>query len=225
MPSSLSAILPIRNAPSLLAAAVTELLEVLTELTRPAELIVVDDGSTDATIEVAYELPPRFPQVRVVRHSRSRGRAEALRTGLSEACGEVVFFQDAGCTLAIDELPKLWRAAARHEIVIGRADPSADPRRADAEAGASGNYQFARRAALRRIAAAFCDEQSLRQVLTRLGLPWHEMAVRARRRRHDLFQASAPAPVPAVPTRADQPEKPAGRPNYLARLRAFALGE
>ena len=56
--------------------------------------LIIDDGSTDATSEVAHELTHHYPQVRVVRHGTSLGREAAIRTGLKRSQGEVVVMRD-----------------------------------------------------------------------------------------------------------------------------------
>ena len=51
----------------------------------------MDDASTDATEQAAYDLVCQFSQVRVVRHGRRLGMAEAIQTGLQLSEGEAVF--------------------------------------------------------------------------------------------------------------------------------------
>ena len=82
MEYSLSALLPVHNAQATLAATVHEFLEILPEVTPRFEVVIADDGSTDATIEVADELATCYPQVSAVRHARRLGRVAAIRTEL-----------------------------------------------------------------------------------------------------------------------------------------------
>ena len=74
MSQSLSVILPVRNAEQKLADKVDDLLEVVADLSSELELIVVDDGSTDNTEEVAMELCRRFPQVEFLRRAEQSGQ-------------------------------------------------------------------------------------------------------------------------------------------------------
>lgn len=59
----------------------------------PYEVILVDDGSTDATARVASE----FPQVRFIRHERNLGLSVARNTGIAAASGEIIAFTDSDC--------------------------------------------------------------------------------------------------------------------------------
>jgi dolichol-phosphate mannosyltransferase len=75
--------------------------------------IAVDDGSRDATRARLHTLRPRYPFLRIVQHSRNRGMAAALRSGITEALAErgpgfgVVAFMDADLTHAPEDLPRL----------------------------------------------------------------------------------------------------------------------
>lgn len=57
------------------------------------EVIVIDDGSTDQTAEIARAAA--YPGLRVVRHPRNRGKGAAVRTGIESATGDVILIQDA----------------------------------------------------------------------------------------------------------------------------------
>jgi glycosyltransferase involved in cell wall biosynthesis len=91
---SLTVLLPVQDAQSTLAETVAEVLEVASDWTEQLELLIIDDGSTDATSEVAQELVRHYPQVRALRHSRPLGRDAAVRTGLARSQGEVVFVRE-----------------------------------------------------------------------------------------------------------------------------------
>ena len=94
MQRSLSVLLPVNNAQTTLTATVDDLLDVLADSIERFELLIIDDGSTDATSEVAQELTRHYPQVRVISHGASMGREAALQTGLKRSQGEVVVVRD-----------------------------------------------------------------------------------------------------------------------------------
>ena len=73
------------------------------------ELIVVDDGSTDQTIETVSE----FPGVRLVRNDRNHGKGYTVRHGVLEATGKYVLFTDADLSTPIEETDKLLSALQR----------------------------------------------------------------------------------------------------------------
>lgn len=108
MERSLSVLLPLQNVESSLVATVHRMLEIAADLTDRFELIIVDDGSTDATSEVAEELARRYPQVKAARHRTPRGRAESVRTGLRLSRGQVVIQGDPADGEAPEELARTW---------------------------------------------------------------------------------------------------------------------
>jgi glycosyltransferase involved in cell wall biosynthesis len=80
------------------------------------EVVIVDDCSTDGTRSILEELE-WLPGVRVLLHEQNRGKGAALRTGFSEATGDVVLVQDADLEYDPAEYPKLLQP-----ILDGRAD-------------------------------------------------------------------------------------------------------
>jgi len=70
------------------------------------ELIVVDDGSTDQTVETVSE----FPGIRLVRNDRNHGKGFTVRHGTLEARGEFILFTDADLSAPIEEADKLLSA-------------------------------------------------------------------------------------------------------------------
>jgi glycosyltransferase involved in cell wall biosynthesis len=91
---SLSVLLPVKDAQATLNEDVHAILDTIADSGARFELLIIDDGSTDATSEVAHELARHYPQVRTVRHGTPQGREAAIRTGLERSCGEIVMLRD-----------------------------------------------------------------------------------------------------------------------------------
>ena len=119
----LSVVVPVRDAADAIGETLQRLLEHLTDLTEgPTELIVVDDGSRDATPEVLDELKQTFPQIRVLRHGTPRGLEAAGQTGLERATGDLVFIQETAGLMRIEDVRRLLRMAADPDVVAARAE-------------------------------------------------------------------------------------------------------
>ncbi len=86
-----------------------------------SEVLVVDDGSRDATLRLAEKFAKRAPFVRVLRNPGNRGKGYSVRHGMLEAKGEWALFSDADLSSPIEELETLWKAAqeARAQVAIG----------------------------------------------------------------------------------------------------------
>ena len=83
------------------------------------EVIVVDDGSTDATPAVAAEAAARFDGVRVVSHVRTRGYGAALRTGLAAARLPYVLLVDGELDVEPAELGRFVAHAGEADLLVG----------------------------------------------------------------------------------------------------------
>jgi glycosyltransferase involved in cell wall biosynthesis len=93
---SLTVLLPTRNAQTTLAATVDAVLDIASDMTDRLELLIIDDGSKDATQDVALELARCYPQIRLMRHAVPQGRDAAIRLGLSQCRGELVYTVEPG---------------------------------------------------------------------------------------------------------------------------------
>jgi glycosyltransferase involved in cell wall biosynthesis len=132
----LSVFFPAYNDAGTIGSLVVQAVQVASRLTDDFEVIVVNDGSQDATAEIADELARTYPQVRVVHHARNRGYGGALRTGFAAATKELIAYTDGDAQYDPSELEVLWRALRddadmvtgykisrsdpAHRIVIGR---------------------------------------------------------------------------------------------------------
>src|SRR3954451_22690101 len=95
---------------------------------RAYEVIVVDDGSRDATNAVATRLAAGDPHVRVVAHPRNRGYGAALRTGIAASQQPWVLLTDADLQFDFADPAGFVPLAADHDVIAGcravRNDPS-----------------------------------------------------------------------------------------------------
>jgi len=85
-----------------------------------AEVIVVNDGSSDATAALVRDFALHAPEVRVLENAGNRGKGFSVRHGMLEARGEVVMFTDADLSAPMEEADRLFAAiAGGADIAIG----------------------------------------------------------------------------------------------------------
>jgi dolichol-phosphate mannosyltransferase len=120
----ISLVVPAYNEQEVIAQAVGEADAALSSLTRSSligdyEILVVDDGSRDATAEILDELTGQFARLRVLRQPKNLGYGAALRRGFEAATKELVSFTDADCQFELSELERLVLLARDYDIVCG----------------------------------------------------------------------------------------------------------
>jgi glycosyltransferase involved in cell wall biosynthesis len=135
-PRGLTMFFPAFNDAGTIASLVIRAVQTASRLTPDYEVIVVNDGSSDATAEILDELARTYPRVRVVHHLENRGYGGALRSGFAAATKDLVAYTDGDAQYDPSELPVLWekltpdadlvngykitRSDPLHRIVIGR---------------------------------------------------------------------------------------------------------
>jgi glycosyltransferase involved in cell wall biosynthesis len=244
--ASLCVVLPVRNAQANLADFAAGLLEVLPELSVCFELLVIDNGSQDATLDVAQELELSYPQVRILRHGSPLDLAGIVRTTLAHTRCEQILLCDEGCLLELRDLHKLWRSRNNYDAVLawpagaGAVDEEACSQRVRAwrlrlarpsiplAKESLPGYQLLHRRVLETIRWASCDRYELLAELSRHGLRWQVVEVRRARP-----QAAAIAAVerPGQSMRVDRQSAALSGPatarttRSVDAIKEFALGE
>ncbi len=104
MPLRLSVIIPCYNE----RATIAEILRRVRASAPEAEIIVVDDGSTDGTRDLLRDLDPKL-KARVLLHDRNQGKGAAIHTGIAAAGGDVLLIQDADLEYDPRDYPALLR--------------------------------------------------------------------------------------------------------------------
>ena len=124
----LSVFFPAYNDSGTIASLVITALQTASSLTDDFEVIIVNDGSADATAQIANELARTYPRVKVVHHSGNRGYGGALRSGFAAATRELVFYTDGDAQYDPAEMAVLWKAFNEHvDLVNGYKISRSDP--------------------------------------------------------------------------------------------------
>ncbi|MHB8954068.1 MAG: glycosyltransferase [Pirellulaceae bacterium] len=118
-PASVSLILPAYNEQEVIEQAIVEADEALAEIADDYEILIVDDGSRDATRTVALRAAEHRPAVRVISHATNRGYGAALRTGFQAATKDYVGFSDADCQFNLREINRLTLLLADCDVACG----------------------------------------------------------------------------------------------------------
>ena len=119
-PPTYSLILPAYNESERIAATLDRILAHVAERNWKAEVMVVNDGSTDATAEIVCRYIVAHPMVRLLENPGNRGKGYSVRNGMLHGRGDVLLFSDADLSSPISESDKLFAAIAEGtDIAIG----------------------------------------------------------------------------------------------------------
>ncbi len=83
------------------------------------ELIIVDDGSADHTVQAVSKAIINEPRAKLIAYSPNRGKGYAVRTGVLASHGDIVLFMDADLSTPLEEIPKIIDLLKNYDIVIG----------------------------------------------------------------------------------------------------------
>ncbi len=122
----LSVIIPAYKEEKRISATLLDIDKYLERQKYDYEIIVVDDGSTDKTVEVVKKLQSKIKNLRVIDNKKNHGKGYVVKQGMLEAKGEYRLFTDADNSTTINHLDKFWpfilsRSSEKkgYDIVIG----------------------------------------------------------------------------------------------------------
>jgi len=114
---SISVFFPCYNEQDNVARTVEQTLVILEELGADFEVIIVDDGSSDATGQIADKIASQDNRVKVVHHPTNLGYGAALQSGFKAATKKIVFYTDGDGQFDISEMPPLLPLIEQYDIV------------------------------------------------------------------------------------------------------------
>lgn len=120
----LSLVVPAFNEAANIKPVIAEMLAVLAQnpWVGGYEIILVNDGSTDATGDEMTALALEHPELKVVHHPRNRGFGAALRTGFAQSRGRVVSLVSADGELGVDQVLNLLREFGDYDLILSRRE-------------------------------------------------------------------------------------------------------
>jgi len=120
MKPEVSIVIPAYNENERLGEPLQKILRYVSDTKLNAELIVVDDGSSDATARIAEETFATTPAIpaQVIKYDKNRGKGFAVKTGLRAANADVALFTDADLSTPIEELTKLTGPIIAAEVDV-----------------------------------------------------------------------------------------------------------
>ncbi len=126
-PVELSVVLPVYQEERVLEGTLAQLLERLPNWAGSFEILVVDDGSTDRSLEIARAAAEQDDRIVVQACPENRGKGNAVRVGMRAARGARRVFLDADLSTPLDELAPLLAALEQADVALGsRRAPGAE---------------------------------------------------------------------------------------------------
>ncbi len=121
----LSVVVPVFNSEGKVVDCLSKLKEILDSTILTYELIVVDDGSTDDTLEALKKIKNFFPQLKIISYQNNKGKGCAVKKGVLETSGDVVMFLDGDHDINSDCIIKYINELDDYDLVIAsKAHPN-----------------------------------------------------------------------------------------------------
>ena len=115
-----SIVIPSFNESARVGTTLDRVLGCIAQRGWSAEVLVVDDGSSDDTVEIVQERRAHHPELALIENGANRGKGYSVRNGLLQASGEIVMFTDADLSSPIEEAERLFEAIGRGaDVAIG----------------------------------------------------------------------------------------------------------
>jgi len=116
----LSIVIPAYNESARIEGTLARVMECVKNQGWDAEVLVVDDGSRDATPEIIQAWMQRYSRLHLIKNEGNRGKGYSVRNGLLQAAGEIVMFTDADLSAPMEEAERLFAAISDGaDVAIG----------------------------------------------------------------------------------------------------------
>jgi len=116
----LSLVIPAYNEAERIGKSLEQAVSYLTKQPYSYEIIVVDDGSMDKTVQVVNKVSEKFSTIHLVRQPKNMGKGAAVRRGMLESKGEYRIFTDADFSTPVHEVEKAFKTFQHGaDVVIG----------------------------------------------------------------------------------------------------------
>jgi glycosyltransferase involved in cell wall biosynthesis len=115
MTEPITILIPAYNEAGAIGSTLEKIRQVVDEAGLEAEILVVNDGSTDGTGEVVAQ----YPYVKLINHPQNKGYGASLKTGIRRARYAHVLITDADGTYPIPRIPDLARELENYDMVVG----------------------------------------------------------------------------------------------------------
>lgn len=113
--SILSVIIPVFNEEKRIGSTLPQIQGFLNSKNIEHEIIAVDDGSTDNSVEIVK----KFPDVQIIKHDKNKGKGAAVKTGIQAAQGDFILFTDADNSTPIEQFNNFGNKKNEYDILIG----------------------------------------------------------------------------------------------------------
>jgi len=115
----LSIVLPVYNEEKNVKSVIEDILLNIKKFTSDYEIITVDDGSKDKTLNILYSLREKNKKIKIITHKKNEGYGAALAKGIKYANKEFILLMDADGQFKINSLYTFWDKRHNYDFILG----------------------------------------------------------------------------------------------------------